>query len=98
MLILTYLGLIINYAGLFFGRFQRTCFTVCSKNGPPLFLMCTLFFALNFFFFNRAGLIPVYRYSQSRFASNERENFLFQGPDIQKKTEGIESGSRCMNF
>lgn len=48
MLILSYLGLVINYAGLFSGRFQHTSFTVCSKNGPALFLICTLFFALNF--------------------------------------------------
>lgn len=95
MLILSYLGLVINYTGLFSGRFQHTSFTVCSKNGPALFLICTLFFALNF---NRAGLKPFYCYGQSRFASNERENFLFQGPDIQNKTKGIESGSRCMNF
>lgn len=48
------------------------------------------------FVFSWAGLKTVCHYSESKFASNESKNFLFQGHDIQYKNKGIES--RCMKF
>lgn len=47
MLTLSYLGLVINYADLFFCETSAHFFTVCSKNGPALFFMCTLVFIFN---------------------------------------------------
>lgn len=91
---LNYLGLGINYTDLVFVRLQNACFSVCSTDEKPAsFFMsgCLVVWV----FLNRTAVKTTYNYIHSRFASNERENFLlFKGPTYKLKARelGIELG------